>query len=381
MKHHPTYQPSAFPAWAQCPSWDGKPAAEDDDAVNAGVLQHKLLADSFTSNQPGRENTYVQGMMSLNLDDEDQTKDIDSDTLFVVRRAHDNILAKLKEFYPDEDYLLFPEELCSDTEGIFKAYAGDIPLFGTADLVVVPRHGTTLTVVDYKSRYTNKSYWQQLMFYAVCFASEGSKFTHANMLVVYGDSGTAEWHTHSLSECRNFIHLILEARRSSPLVPRKSGAWCDLCANCGSCAVAQGIVKRANELVPLPEEEVVKPWEYPAFLAICSAVEKRIKAFREHALRYAKENGGVITDGDGNIAYEVQTTQRTEIDINQFYKATREFLSPNAIIAAAKLPKTKAKELLKATGTMTTKEIEATLKMTSTEPTTIEKLVRHTKGN
>lgn len=377
MEHHPTYQPSAFPAWAQCPSWDRKPVPDGDEAVREGVLQHELLAKSFT---PAKDST--PPTMELDLDDEEQTKDIDPNTLFAVRRARENILAKLNEYYPDTEFTILSEHRCEDTANRFSPWDNGVPIFGTADLIAVPSPAYAITVVDYKSHYTNKTYWEQLMLYAVCFADAmGETYDAARLLVVYGDNGTVEDHWVDLEDARRIIALLVSARSGHQLLPRKAGAWCDLCANCGNCAVAQGIVKRANELVPLPEGEVIRPEDYPAILAICSAVEKRIKVFREHALRYAKENGGVICDGDGNIAYEIQTSQRSELDIDAFYKKTRDILSPNAIIAAAKLPKTKAKELLKATGTLKTKEIEAILKDTSTEPTTIEKLVRHTKGN
>lgn len=377
MEHHPTYQPSAFPAWAQCPSWDRKPVPDGDEAVREGVLQHELLAKSFT---PAKGST--PPTMELDLTDEEQTKDIDSDTLFAVRRARENILVKLNEYHPDTEFTLLPEHRCEDTIGRFSPFDNGVPIFGTADLIVVPQTGDTFTVVDYKSHYTNKPYWEQLMFYAVCFADANGKdrFRLANLLVVYGDNGTVEQNRADLDIARDIVELLVSARSGHQLLPRKAGAWCDLCANCGNCAVAQGIVKRANEIIPA-SEEVLWPEDFVNFLAICSAAEKRIKAFREYALRYAKENGGVICDGDGNIAYEIQTSQRSELDIDAFYKKTRDILSPTAIIAAAKLPKTKAKELLKATGTLKTKEIEAILKDSSTEPTTIEKLVRHTKGN
>lgn len=376
MDHHPTYQPSAFPAWAQCPSWDRKPVPENDEAVREGVLQHELLAKSFT---PAKDST--PPTMELDLDDEEQTKDIDPNTLFAVRRARENIVAKLNEYYPDTEFTLLPEHRCEDIVNRFSPWDNGVPIFGTADLIAVPSPAYAITIVDYKSHYTNKTYWEQLMLYAVCFADAmGETYDAARLLVVYGDNGTVEDHWVDLEDARRITALLVSARSGHQLLPRKAGAWCDLCSHCGNCAVAQGIVKRANKIIP-SSNEVLWPEDYVNMLAICSAAEKRIKAFREHALQYAKENGGVITDGDGNIAYEIQTTQRTEIDINQFYKTTKDILSPNAIIAAAKLPKTKAKELLKATGTLKTKEIEAILKDTSTEPTVVEKLVRCTKGN
>ena len=376
MEHHPTYQPSAFPAWAQCPSWDRKPVPDGDEAVREGILQHELLAKSFT---PAKDST--PPTMELDLDDEEQTKDIDPNTLFAVRRAHDNILAKLNEYHSDTEFTLLPEHRCEDTIGRFSPLDNGVPIFGTADLIAVPKTGDTFTVVDYKSHYTNKPYWEQLMFYAVCFA-QTSNFKWANLVVCYGDNGTVEEKLIHIDSAISNTRFLLR-NRNNPMARRymrNSGAWCDLCSHCGNCAVAQGIVKRANKIIP-SSNEVLWPEDYVNMLAICASAEKRIKAFREHALQYAKENGGVITDGDGNIAYEIQTSQRSELDIDAFYKKTRDILSPNAIIAAAKLPKTKAKELLKATGTLKSKEIEAILKDSSTEPTTIEKLVRCTKGN
>lgn len=363
MNHHPTLPPSSYPAWAQCPHWESRAASETPEAA-IGTRQHQLLAQAFA------------GEIDL-----DTVEDVPSETLIPVRRAYNGLLRLTVEVLGGEPDARF----CEHSVG--NSLLPEMP-FGTLDYAAYL--GDSLLVADYKSFATEKEHWEQLAFYAYAFRAEESnrKFTSITLAVWYGDTGAFDLRTVTPEEAYALVLHAIANRLNRAHLPRCSGAWCSLCADCGACSKALAIVEKTNAIVPpaadglslLPVERL------PLILTVCAEAKKRIRAVESYAKQVAADNGGALRNPDGSVAYELKERARSEIEIQTFYDAVRDLLKPPQILGVCTITKTAAKSLLKGKRregrALKAKEIDAIIEgaCVKTESSTVLAKVRTKEG-
>ncbi len=321
-KHHATLPPSSYPAWAKCPHWTAKPAG---DEATVGTAQHALLAAA------------MQGEIDI-----DTYEDASSDLLYPVRRAVHGI----KELC--ERTISVAEYQCE--QSVHAPHLPDAP-FGTADVIALSngnKDGTfDVCIVDYKSFFTNKSYWEQIAFYAVAYCGNDKAFKNIHLIVWYGDTGTYEYKLSSLAECQALAVHAIGNRLAKETLDRSPSPWCSLCAECGKCAKAFQLVEKSQALIVPEPERFLRKEQIPQLLAICTEVEKRIKGFKEYAKSVAEQQGGVIYDNNGQPAYEITSYAKSNIDIKKLFETTKTMITPDEMLQACMLEKTKARALLK----------------------------------
>ncbi len=332
MDHH-ELSPSAYPAWRQCAHWERADRPDDTTAEAAaiGTAQHELL------------HKYMTGELSY-----DAEVDELSEVLFPVRRAVSGIRQLFRDVFPAG----VPDKVLSEV----RVTGYDFPMhpFGTADVIAhTSRH---LLVVDYKSRSTDKEYWEQLAFYAVAFLDEAfDDHVHLDdfaitLAVWYGDEGTCDTKTTTYDECFALANYAI-ANRLAKCTPRHASSWCNLCKECGTCPESLRLIALADKALPRADDED-KPIDeatgrIPQLLMVAAELEKRIAAFRDKAKAYAAAHGGIIADRDGTPLFELKPVRLTDLDIQSYYDKVRGILTPADVLAAAKLTKEKAKALLK----------------------------------
>lgn len=360
LQHHPTLPPSSYPAWAQCPHWERAESKSLEDAAAIGTQQHELLHDAFT--------------MKANLDEVDAP----SDVLFPVRRAYHGIKRLIEDTFGDAPHKPLVSEV--------KVGSSRLPHepFGTADVVVSGRD--RLFVLDYKSRQTEKSHWEQLAFYATALLEAGGGADNFGVKIVtlavwYGDEGTVDTKDVTPDEALAICLHAIANRLDKGNLPRKAGTWCPLCKHCGACPDSVAIIHQSQSFLPTKSDGTIPENLIPNLLTVGTEVKKRLVALGEWARAVAVRNGGFLLDAGGNRAYELKPVHRSELDIQKFYDATRAVLKPDEVLAACKLTKEKARALLykraKADGGhYTMREADALIAQASTPIEDAAKLVR-----
>lgn len=343
---HHEFSPSSYPAWTTCPHWESKPA---DEATDAGTRAHSLLYRAF--------------MGLVNLDDEEAVANEDRDTLRCVRRAKEGITHLIDELFYGED----PDEL----EYEYRAGSAKLPYspFGTAD--VIARCGNHLVVIDYKNRYSDRDYTEQLSAYAQFYCEYEDRVTRITLCVWYGDTGTHTLRETTPEECYKSSLFAISNRISKDSRPRQASAWCTLCAECGACPAAQALVNKAFSIVPKNTSVMINPESIAPMLTICNEVEKRIKAFKAWAKEYAAENGGIV-DSEGRMAYILREKKKREIVIGELFNNVKDYVSASELIGACTISQSALKPLLASKG-KTNAEIDELISKSSVV-TSIEEL-------
>ena len=394
MGHHPYYQPSAFPAWAECPHWERKEGDKELQAeAEAGTQQHELFAMAMNWWASDRDEEHKKGYC-LDIDNENDVARFPKDILLPVRGAVHRTVKLIEDLFqidgePCDSLQCFAEEEVEATEDIWEplnhyitAAEAREPIFGTADLIVEGKDKDGkkhILVVDYKSHYTNKEYWMQLAFYLLAFNCRLD--TDATLAVVYGDSEQVDVRHISWLKLRKLLDEVLQViiDRAIRAKPCKPSAWCSLCQYAGKCETSVALIARTNRLF----DQVVPAKDLEAMLIIATEVEKRIKALREYAMQVAKENGGELVNEEGKVVYRVTTAKRSDIDIRAFYEAAKRYFTPDQIIGVSKLTKSAIKYLfdkgLPEGVTVPKKEVERLIEGSSIELAPTERLVRVTK--
>lgn len=360
LAHHPTLPPSSYPAWAQCPHWERAESKELAEAAAIGTQQHELLHKAFC--------------MEVNLDDVDAP----SDVLYPVRRAYNGIKRLIENTFGGGHHRPPMSEV--------KVGSVKLPYepFGTADVVV--SGSERLFVLDYKSRQTEKSHWEQLAFYATALLEAGGGAENLNVKLVtlavwYGDEGTVDMKEMTPEAALALCLHAIANRLNKDNLPRKAGTWCPLCKQCGACPDSVSIIHQSQSFLPTTVEGNIPENLIPALLTVGTEVKKRLVALGEWARAVAVRNGGYLIDAEGNRAYELKPVRRSELDIQKFYDATRAVLKPNEVLTACKLTKEKARALLykrpkKDGGHYTMREADAIIAEASTPIDDAAKLVR-----
>ena len=333
QKHHP-YSPSSFPAWAQCPHWESGDTKAMREAANLGTRQHELLAKVMNGD--------------VRIDDVDE----DNDVLIPVRRAYFDLNNLIAEEFPNsmaDDLLIETEKRVGEGTGFPTG------TYGTGDIFVSVRMDTArpsidadhILVVDYKSHFTNKTYWEQLAFYAWAYAKDIPGVKYATLAIYYGDEGTLE--TLRVTPDRAYamaLHAIAN-RLNRDDMPRTASAWCALCKMCGKCPEAFRLIQKAKDILPSEPDGNLAPGLLPSMLDVSGEVKKRIAALEDYARKVADENGGVIKDGTGRERYALKEVRFSNMKIQQFFDAVRRFVPAGDVLGACKLTKSGAKALLK----------------------------------
>lgn len=318
MTHH-ELSPSAYPAWAICPKYESKGASAD---TTAGTEAHELLYDAFTG--------------AVDIDSEPNP-----DFMWhCVSNAYHGINSLINEILAGEpaDIRFYEETLHAHPSFIGEA------LFGTADVIAVK--GDHIIVVDYKHRFSDRTYTEQLAAYAAFYQSNYPNVNTASLVVWYGDTSTYEIESYSIDECREMTLNAINRRKSVGSLPCTSSAWCSLCKHCGVCKAALSLVDKSTEIVPAnPSIELIPPTKMPALLVVCSELEKRIKAVREFCKQYAIEHGG-ITEEDGTLAYAISESTKRKVDIISVFEEIKSFIPPSELIGAASITQKALKALL-----------------------------------
>jgi hypothetical protein len=315
--HHPTLQPSSYPAWAKCPHYQPAPATRV--AVD-GTRQHELLADFLT----GRKDPL--------------TADEDKDTLYPVRRAHRLIREYLAKEFGGNQYLLDVETMVEDDS------LPHAP-FGTADIIATD--GERLIVLDYKSHATSRSHWEQLAFYAQAKAKKLS-YASIKLCVVYGDIGTIEEREVTLAECEGLVAYAIGNRLNKDNLPRHPSPWCSLCDKCGACEPAVSIVSEARSFLPADEcVGTIPRGMFPHILSMLSEVEARGKLIKEYAKKIAVDNDDVLVDMEGNPVYKIARCNKRHLNIKMFFNQIRTMVGADELLSQCTLSMEKAKSLLK----------------------------------
>lgn len=360
LAHHPTLPPSSYPAWAQCPHWERAESKELAETAAIGTQQHELLHKAFC--------------MEANLDEVDAP----SDVLFPVRRAYNGIKRLIEDTFGGGHHRPLMSEV--------KVGSVKLPYepFGTADVVV--SGSERLFVLDYKSRQTEKSHWEQLAFYATALLEAGGGAENLNVKLVtlavwYGDEGTVDMKEMTPEAALALCLHAIANRLNKDNLPRKAGTWCPLCKQCGACPDSVSIVHQSQSFLPTTVEGNIPENLIPALLTVGTEVKKRLVALGEWARAVAVRNGGFLLDAEGNRSYELKPVRRSELDIQKFYDATRAVLKPNEVLTACKLTKEKARALLykrpkKDGGHYTMREADAIIAEASTPIEDAAKLVR-----
>lgn len=348
MAHH-ELAPSSYPAWTICPHWTSK-QSDDDGSAAEGTKAHELLHNAFED--------------KINLNDAEETADIDKNLLFVVKRAYDGLNAILDGIFEWSGYWSKHSEVFLETDGLLPAAT-----FGTADLVA--RSEDAIVVADYKHRYSDRDYTAQLAAYAVMWANHFHHFRddEVHLIVWYGDTGTHTMVKKTIAECEHIASYAQLSRLNAATRPRKASPWCSLCEHCGACPAAQGLVSKGVAIIPETENAVVPPEKIAPMMTICAEIEKRIKAFKSWAKEYALENGGIY-DEDGNLAYQVKTTNQREIILDSLFENTKGIVTAKDIVKACTINQTAIKKLLQPKG-LKLKEIDEIISNSSiTSPVT-----------
>lgn len=349
MAHH-KLSPSSYPAWSICPHWESK-HSDDDGSAAEGTAAHELLHKAFED--------------EIDLNNTEETADLDPNLLFTVKRAYDGINDLLNRICEWEWSWTARSEEHLEADGNLPA-----DTFGTADLVV--KAGDTFAVCDYKHRYSDRDYTAQLAAYAVMWVNQFPHDYHCgevHLIVWYGDTGTYTDTVLTVAECHNIASYAQLSRLNASTRPRKASPWCNLCEHCGACPAAQGLVSRGVTIIPEEENALLPPEKIAPMMVICSEIEKRIKAFKAWAKEYAIENGGIY-DEDGNLAYQVKTTNQREIVLDSLFENTKGIVTAKDIVKACTINQTAVKKLLQPKG-LKTKEIDEIISNSSiTSPIT-----------
>ncbi len=359
LLHHPEYSPSRFPAWAACPHFEG---IGDNANTRLGTELHKALSLHLCGNKDETMDGGLEG--------------------FVVSRAARTIQNELEAYFGDEEYTAESEQKLELSQEMTDAIAGkhvDIPMFGTADVAAFANEGGKIFIADFKSFFTYRDYTAQLAFYALALAEELHQpdDTHVRMVVVYGDREAVTVIDTTVANCYDYVKDAVDKHEWRSTIPAQSCAWCSLCAKCGSCTYAQD----ALAVEPFSREEVTVPMErLPFLLQLATEVEKRISALREYAKKVAKENGGYLTDKDGNACYTIRSVVKSTIDCWKLYELTRDKVSEEDFMLALSISKAKAEAMLKATG-MKAKEAKGLIEASSKDPVEYETLAPIKKGS
>lgn len=352
--HHPL-SPSSYPAWEQCPHWERGTTSEMKEAAAIGTRQHALLARAL--------------MKEVDLDEVDE----DNDIVIPVRRAVRGITQFVEQELPGAaDNVIECERRLSASS--------DFPQnpFGTADVLVHRKIGCVtdgknhLLAIDYKSRYTNKTYWEQLAFYAYAMMRRCPMLDYATLAVWYGDEATIE--TMDVSKERAYamaLHAIAN-RLNREQMGRHASPWCSLCKHCATCKQAFSLVEKAySVLPPRADETTIDETKLADMLAVAGEVKHRIYALDEYARQYALDNGGTIMDKDGKPRYFLKEIRLSKLNLQPFFNAVRSYVTAADVLGASKLTKQAARDLLKgrtnAEGhALSKKEIDAIIEGAST---------------
>ena len=337
-KHH-DYAPSSYPAWEKCPHWESANTKEMQDAAVIGTFQHKALADVLSGKDFDELGDYLQS----------------DDVIIPVRRAVRGIKEFLEQQMPGAESRTMLCEVMVDANCYFP-----LDVYGTADVVVFRKDGTGATdadhliVIDYKSRYTDKTYWEQLAFYAYAFSLSVSPlgdrtFKYATLAVWYGDEGTIETMDVTLDRAYAIALHALANRLNREQMPRKASAWCSLCKHCGVCPQAFSLVQKAYAILPANAEGNIEPHMLPQMMDIAREVKKRIYSLDEYAKQVALEHGGVLADASGKPIYIYKECNMSKLQIQPFFDAVRKHVSASKVLEKCTLTKQAARELLRDT--------------------------------
>lgn len=354
LKHHPEFSPSRLPAWTVCPHFEGGGETAD---TRLGTELHRQLS------------MHLCGMANETLDNGLQD--------FIVDRAARTIQKLLEEFFGTEDWSAESEMKLELSAAYTDAIVGrhvDIPIFGTADVAAYTHHEAKLFIADFKSFYSNRDYTPQLAFYALALAEKFGCVddTPVRLVVVCGDREGFTTIDTTIGCCYNLVKYAIDNRENRDAKPPKTSFWCSLCAKCGSCAYAQD----ALAIEPFsPAEVTVAPERLPFLLLLATEIEKRISALREYAKKAAKENGGYLVDTQGKACYTLRTQTKSTIDCWKLFELTRDKVGEENFMLALSINKTKAEQLLKASG-MKAKEAKELIAEASTDPVEYEVLAR-----
>lgn len=323
MNHH-KLSPSSYPAWSRCPHWEAYEKEQNREA-DEGTAQHELLSQA------------LDGRVDLS------TVDAYKETLFPVRRAYKAIREFLSKTFNYEEYTLETEVLCMDDELPQSPY-------GTADIVAWK--DDELVVIDYKSFATNKTYWEQVAFYANAQAKAyekiGRPIRKITLAIFYGELGNMEIKETNREECEAMATYAIGCRLNKNNLPRKPTAWCSLCKHCGQCSPSVEIIHEAQ--VILPRDEVVgtiDPVRLAGMLSVISEVEHRAKRVKEYAKKVAIDNGDMLCDHDGNPLYKVYHIAKRKLDIKKLFNQIRTMVSADELLANCSTTQEKIKKLLK----------------------------------
>lgn len=306
MTHH-ELSPSSFPAWAECPCFDGKDGGDD---ATEGTRQHDQLT----------------GLLSrIDLDGAHEN----------VRWAADTIMAMGCTDVIPEVQLRY-------------LHKSDVIYFGTCD--VLCEIDSVCTIIDYKSGDGGGKYLAQLAGYALAWFSTHPDPKHNVLAVVLGgrDHSVTKW-TLTRKACEDIVLPILLSRKSPDRTPEVC-EWCAWCRNIGTCGATTETVRAVaiREGASLPANLDPVALTCPVERGKLLRAAKLVKRWAEYV--EDTENKRAKDDGDVPEGFKIQERKGRKYIADVMSAFARSGLSQEDFVTACSVTSSKLEAVLIAGG-------------------------------
>lgn len=288
------YRASALPALSICGKYDGdvytNNGTDANDAINNGILQHKLLA-------------------SLISGKEDKTLPLTVSAYKNVLKAFHKITAVIVRYAPDAMVKSEVEITGFDGRGV-------------ADVVAWDGRKQVLIVIDYKSHESLKNYAPQVKWYAERWLEQTQHKKHVKRIytgVLFGDTQHLQMEEllpqELSSDLSKIMALVSTNERKGVCQP---SAWCAQCRKRGKCKAASDEINRVSEVLRPTVKTELSTSEVAEKLNAASEAEKRIRELKAYA-KELLEAGEEIVDSTRSYGYTLQRITNFSIDFVSAY--------------------------------------------------------------